>query len=115
MAPRKALARLSIAFTLSFLAVAGSSQTLPPALSPDGDAAVITILVRPDRTKDFEEVLSYVLRSTKAAVCQPFRSQERAQANATDILRLDPSRKGEEYDITRLVAEQYPGDGVNLP
>ena len=77
MASRKALPRLSIAFALSFLAVAGSSQTLPPAHSLDGDAAVITILIRPDRTKEFEEVLSYVLRSTKAAGWQAFRSQER--------------------------------------
>ena len=114
MASRKALPRFSIAFALSFLAVAGSSQTLPPALSPDGDAAVITILIRPDRTKEFEEVLSYALRSTDAAGWQIFRSQERVQANATYIVRLDPILKGQEYDFTRLIAQRFPGEAARL-
>lgn len=39
MASRKALARFSIAFTLSFPAVAGSSQTLPPAASAEAAQA----------------------------------------------------------------------------
>ena len=112
MSSRKALPRLSIAFALSFLAVAGHSQTRPPALSLNGDAAVITILVRPDRTKEFEEVLGYVLRSTDG--WQVFRSQERVQANATYIVRLDPFLNEQDYDFTRLISQRFPGEAVRL-
>jgi hypothetical protein len=114
MASRQARPRFSIAFTLSFLAAAAGSQTLPPALSFTGDAAVITILIRPDRTKEFEEVLSYALRATDRAGWQVFRSQERVQANATYIVRLDPTLKEQEYDFTRLIAQRFPGDAVRL-
>ena len=114
MASRKALPRFSLACALSLLAAAGSSQTRPPVLSLDGDAAVITILIRPDRTREFEEVLSYLVRSTKALGWQVFRSQERMQANATYILRLDSTLKGQEYDLTRLVAEHFPGEAGRL-
>ena len=37
-----------------------------------------------------------------------FKSSEPAQGNAVYVMRIDPVVPGEEYDITRLIAEVFP-------
>ena len=96
----------------------GSPDPAAPVLTLNGDAAVITILIKPDKTADFELVLSKLKealqhsskpeRKAQAAGWTVFKSMQLAQGNAVYVMRIDPVVKGEEYDITRLIAEAFP-------
>jgi hypothetical protein len=102
------------------LTAAGQQPAEPakPVLTLNGDAAIITILIRPDKTADFEVVLAKLKealnksekpeRKQQAAGWRVFKSTQMAQGNAVYIMRIDPVVKGEEYDITRLIAEVFP-------
>lgn len=89
-----------------------------PVFTLNGDAAVVTILIKPDKTVDFEHVLARLKealqksenprRREQAAGWKVFRSAEPVQGNAVYVMRIDPVYKGEEYDITRLIAEVFP-------
>lgn len=89
-----------------------------PVLTLDGDAAIITILIKPDKTADFEVVLAKLKealaksekpeRKQQAAGWKIFKSSQMAQGNAVYIMRIDPIVKGQEYDISRLIAEVFP-------
>lgn len=89
-----------------------------PVLTLNGDAAVITILIKPDKTADFELVLAKLKealqhnpkpeRKAQAAGWTVFKSTQLAQGNAVYVMRIDPIVKNEEYDITRLIAEVFP-------
>ena len=97
-----------------------ATQTEPqkPVFTLDGDAAVLTFLIKPDKTADFEMVLGRLKealhksenqrRQAQAAGWTVFKSSEMAQGNAVYVMRIDPVVKGEEYDITRLIAEVFP-------
>ena len=89
-----------------------------PVLTLDGDAAVISILIKPDKVADFEEVLAKLkealqksenaTRRQQAAGWKIFKSPQMAQGSAVYVMVIDPVVKGEEYDITRLIAEVFP-------
>jgi hypothetical protein len=95
----------------------------PPVLTLDGDVALITILIKPDKTADFELVLNKLKealaksdkpeRKQQAAGWKVFKSSQAAAApdgskSVVYIMRIDPVVKGQEYDITRLIAEVFP-------
>ena len=96
----------------------GQAQSQAPVFSLNGDAAIVTVLIKPDKTADFELVLSRLKdalaqsdnpkRKAQAAGWRVFKSSELAQGNAVYVMRIDPVIKGEEYDITRLIAEVFP-------
>ena len=87
-------------------------------MSLDGDAAVITILIKADKTADFESVIAKYkealakndnpVRKTQLAGMKFFKSPTAVQGNAMYIIYVDPVVKGEEYDITRVVTEVFP-------
>jgi hypothetical protein len=89
-----------------------------PVLALDGDIALITILIKPDKTADFETVLTKLKealaksekpeRKQQAAGWKIFKSTQMAQGNAVYIMRIEPVVKGQEYDISRLIAEVFP-------
>ena len=89
-----------------------------PVLALDGDAAIITILIKPDKTADFEAVLNKLKeslaksekaeRKQQAAGWKVFKSSQLAQGNAVYIFLINPVVKGQEYDLTRLIAEVFP-------
>jgi hypothetical protein len=97
---------------------AGQAETPKPVFTLTGDAAVITMLIKPDKTADFELVLRRLKealeksenpkRREQAAGWKVFKSSEMAQGNAVYVMRIDPVVPGEEYDITRLIAEVFP-------
>lgn len=99
-------------------APAAAQEPQKPVFTLTGDAAVITFLIKPDKTADFELVLSRLKealaksenakRHEQAAGWKVFKSSEMAQGNAVYVMRIDPVLKGEEYDITRLIAEVFP-------
>ena len=105
-------------FTLAGTAVASAQEAKPaPALTLDGDAAVITILIKADKTADFESVIAKykesfeksenATRKQQLAGMKFFKSAATAQG-VPYIIVVDPVIKGEEYDITRIVTEVFP-------
>jgi hypothetical protein len=82
------------------------------------DVALITILIKPDKTADFEMVLQKVKeslaksenaeRKQQAAGWTVFKSPTAVQGNAVYIMRIDPIVKGAEYDLMRIIAEVFP-------
>jgi hypothetical protein len=106
-------------FTLAGAAVASAQEAKPaPALTLEGDSSVITILIKPDKTADFESVIAKYkeafeksenpTRKQQLAGMKFFKSPTVAQGNAMYIIYVDHVVKGEEYDITRIVTEVFP-------
>jgi hypothetical protein len=97
---------------------AGAAEPAKPVLTINSDAAIITLLIKPDKTADFELVLNKLKealnksekpeRKQQAAGWKVFKSSQMAQGNAVYVMRIDPVVKGQEYDITRLIAEVFP-------
>ena len=124
---RGLFAAIGIAVTAVPGAWSGASAQAPavvqaelqkPVFTLAGDAAVLTFLIKPDKTTDFEMVLGRLKealhksdnsrRHEQAAGWTVFRSSEMVQGSAVYVMRIDPVVKGEEYDITRLIAEVFP-------
>ncbi len=89
-----------------------------PQACQECDVALITILIKPDKTADFEMVLERVKeslakseapeRTQQAAGWTVFKSPTAVQGNAVYIMRIDPIVKGAEYDLMRIIAEVFP-------
>jgi hypothetical protein len=102
----------------------GQVEPEKPVFTLSGDAAVVTFLIKPDKTADFELVLrrlrdalaqsENVHRKQQAAGWKVFKSDELAQGNAVYVMRIEPVLAGEEYDITRLIAEAFPVEVQDL-
>ena len=114
---------LSIAaVTLAVIAVSaqqdGQQQPQAPVLTLSGDAAIITVLIKPDKTADFEFVLAKLKealaksekpeRRQQAAGWHVYKATQAVQGNVAYIMRIDPVVKGQEYDISRIIAEVFP-------
>jgi hypothetical protein len=107
-------------FTLAGAAVASAQEAKPaPVMALEGDAAVITILIKPDKTADFESVLSKykealeksdnAVRKQQLTGMKFFKSPVAVQGgNIAYIVVVDNVVKGEEYDITRVITEVFP-------
>jgi len=106
-------------FTLAGTAVASAQEPAKaaPVMALDGDAAVITILIKPDKTADFESVLAKykealgksdnATRKQQLTGMKFFKGPAAAQG-VPYIIVVDPVMKGEEYDITRVITEVFP-------
>jgi hypothetical protein len=89
-----------------------------PVLPLEGDAVVMTILIKPDKTADFESVIAKYkealeksekpARKQQLAGMKFFKSTQQAQGNDVYIVYVDPVVKDEEYDISRVIAEVFP-------
>jgi hypothetical protein len=105
--------------------VASAQEPAPAAAAPtemvmalEGDAAVITLLIKADKTADFESVIAKykeafgksdnATRKEQLAGMKFFKSPTAVQGNAMYIIYVDPVIKGQEYDITRVVTEVFP-------
>ena len=96
-----------------------SAQDAPaaPVMALDGDAAVITILIKADKTADFDSVLAKYkealeksdkpARKTQLAAMKFYKGAATAQG-VPYIIFVDSVVKGEEYDITRIITEVFP-------
>ena len=107
------------AFTLAGASVAAAQEPAKaPVMALDGDAAVVTLLIKGDKTADFESVIAKYKealaksdnpkRKEQLAGMKFFKSPTAVQGNAMYIISVDPVVKGEEYDITRVVTEVFP-------
>ncbi len=88
-------------------------------LGETGDVALVTMLIKPDKTADFEYVLGRLKealaksekpeRKQQAAGWHVFKSAQKTQdGNVIYIMRIDPVVKGAEYDISMLISEVFP-------
>lgn len=99
-------------------AFAQDAAPAAPVLALDGDAATITVLIKPDKTAEFEAVLTKVKealaksekaeRKQQAAGWSVFKASQAVNGNTAYIMFINPVVKGQEYDITRLIAEVFP-------
>ena len=98
--------------------VAQAQEAEKPVLPLEGDAVVITMLIKPDKTADFESVIANYkeafaksekpVRKQQLAGIKFFKSPQMAQGNAVYIIYVDPVVPNEEYDISRVIAEVFP-------
>ncbi len=95
------------------------AEPAAPRFTLNGEAAIVTMLIKPDKTADFELVLTK-LKEALAKSAKPERKQQAAgwkvfkssqpgpQNTSVYIFRIDPVVKGAEYDITMLISEVFP-------
>jgi hypothetical protein len=106
-------------------AAAPPAPAKPVLLLDEGDVALITIFIKADKTADFDYVLNKLKealgksekpeRKQQAAGWKVFKSTQpgivdkaSGQPTVTYVMRIDPVVKGQEYDISRLIAEVFP-------
>jgi hypothetical protein len=112
---------MGAALTVVMVAAPAFAQDAAPAapvLTLDGDAATITVLIKPDKTADFEAVLAKLKdalsksekaeRKQQAAGWTIYKTSQAVQGNTAYIMVINPIVKGQEYDITRLISEVFP-------
>jgi hypothetical protein len=110
---------MALGALLGTASVAGAQDApAKPVLPLEGDAVVMTILIKPDKTADFESVIAKYKealqksekpsRKQQLAGMKFYKSTQAAQGNAVYILYVDPVVKDEEYDISRVIAEVFP-------
>ena len=91
-----------------------------PVMALEGDSAVIIILIKPDKTADFEAVIAKyrealgksdnATRKKQLESMRFYKSATPIGGNAGYIFYVDSVVKGEEYDITRVITEVFPVD-----
>jgi hypothetical protein len=112
------MALMALTFAGASAAVAQDAPK-PPVLTLEGDAVVITMLIKPDKTAEFEEVIAkykealgknekVAARKQQLDGMKFYKSAQPAQGNAVYIIYVEPVIKGEEYDISRVIAEVFP-------
>lgn len=102
----------------SDVAQQAAPETAKPVLVLEGPTAMITVLIKPDKTADFELVLDKLreallksenpVRQKQAAGWFVYKGGQPIQGNTAYIMRIEPVVPGEEYDISRLIAEVFP-------
>ena len=105
-------------FTLAGAGVATAQEPAKPVLTLEGDAAVITLLIKPDKTAEFEAVITKLKealsksekaeRKQQLAGLKIFKSPQAVNNSTVYVFLIDPVVKDQEYDITRLIAEVFP-------
>jgi hypothetical protein len=111
-------------FTLAGAAVASAQEPAKPVLTLEGDATVVIVLIKPDKTADFETVLAKYkealgksdkpARKEQLAGLKIYKSPTAMGGNTAYILSVDPVVKGEEYDITRVINEVFPSEVTDM-
>jgi hypothetical protein len=111
-------------FTLAGTAVASAQEPAKPVLTLEGDATVVIVLIKPDKTADFETVLAKYkealgksdkpARKEQLAGLKIYKSPTAMGGNTAYILSVDPVVKGEEYDITRVINEVFPSEVTDM-
>ena len=101
-----------------------AKEPAKPVLTLEGEAAIVILLIKPDKTADFETVVAKY-RDAFAKSDNPKRKEQLAGmtflksptpvgGNTAYIFRADPVVKGEEYDITRIIYEVFPSEATDM-
>ena len=93
------------------------------ALTFDGDSALWSVTIKPDKTADFEMIMAKVKealmksdkpeRKQQAAGWKVFKSPDPAGANALYVFIIDPAVKGADYQISNIIGEAFTGAEAN--
>jgi hypothetical protein len=114
-----ALVAVTLAGASTAAAQAPAEPAKPVLLLDEGEVALISIFIKADKTADFEVVLNK-LKEALAKSEKPERKQQAAgwkvfkgtqpgpQNSVVYVMRIDPVVKGQEYDISRIIAEVFP-------
>ena len=107
-------------FKLAGAAVASAQEPAKVVLPLEGDATVMIVLIKPDKTADFEAVIAKykealakndkAARKEQLAGLKIYKSPTAMGGNTAYIFSVDPVVKGEEYDITRVINEVFPSE-----
>ena len=110
--------------TLAGAAVASAQEPAKPVLTLEGDATVMIVLIKPDKTADFESVIAKYkdalsksdkpARKAQLAGLKIYKSPTAMGGNTAYIFSADPVVKGEEYDITRVINEVFPSEVTDI-
>lgn len=110
--------------TLAGAGVASAQEPTKPVLTLEGDAAVIIVLIKPDKVADFDVVVAKykdafskndkAARKEQLAGMKIFKSPTAMSGNTAYIFVVDPIVKGEEYDITRIIHEVFPSESTDM-
>ena len=125
---RALLAPVAATLIASAAALARSPQspqtTAASTLIVHGDAAIVTIAVRPDRAADFDRLLEKTRaalrrsrnpqRQAQAAGWHVFKSEEMVQGNVTYLMRLDPAVGGADYSFAAIISEESRSDEAEI-
>src|SRR5262245_49220285 len=118
-----------VAVTLAGASTAAAQTPADPAkpalLLDEGDAALIQILVKADKTADFEVVLGKLkealqksdkeIRRKQAAGWKAFKSTTPGpNGSVIYMMWIDPVVKGEEYAMSRLIFEVFPTESQEI-
>lgn len=98
---------------------AAPAEPAAPRFTLNGEAAIVTMLIKQDKTADFEFVLNKLKealqksekpeRQQQAAGWKVFKASQAGPNNTVAyVMRIDPIIKGAEYDITMLISEVFP-------
>jgi hypothetical protein len=101
-----------------------AKEPAKPVLTLEGEAAIVILLIKPDKTADFESVVAKY-KEAFAKSDNPKRKEQLAGltflksptpvgGNTAYIFRVDPVIKGEEYDITRVIYEVFPSEATDM-
>lgn len=104
--------------TLVGATAASAQEAEKPTLTFEGDRALMIVLIKPDKTAEFETVIAKYkealgksdkpARKEQLAGLNVFKSPTAMGGNAAYIFSIDPIVKDQEYDITKVVAEVFP-------
>ncbi|MCC7123920.1 MAG: hypothetical protein IT178_03670 [Acidobacteria bacterium] len=97
---------------------AAPQEPAKPVLPLEGEAVQITMLIKPDKTADFETVLAKYKESLAKSEnpqrkqqlegIKIYKGSQPVQGNAVYFMMVDPVIKDQEYDISRIIAEVFP-------
>jgi hypothetical protein len=95
-----------------------------PALTLEGDAAYLMVMVKPDRVADFEMILNKTKealsksekpeRKKQAETWRVFKLPQQAQGSEVYYFFFDPPVPDQEYDPIRLIFEVFPSEAKEL-
>ncbi len=89
---------------------AQQAQAAPPARVFTSDAGLVLNFIKPDKTKDFEDVIAK-LKEAQAKSWRVFKSLDPAAGGAAlYVFITDPPVKGADYTVTTIVAEAVSSD-----
>ena len=101
-----------------------AKEPAKPVLTLEGEAAIVILLIKPDKTADFETVVAKYReafgksdnpkRKEQLAGMTFLKSPTPVGGNTAYIFRVDPVVAGEEYDITRIIYEVFPSEATDM-
>lgn len=116
---RLALAAVTIGVAASVPVFAQNGQQAPTARVFASDAGMVLNFIKPDKTADFEAVVTKLKealarsdkpeRQQQAASWKVFKSPDPAAGgNALYIFIMDPAVHGADYTVSTILAEAFP-------